>query len=104
MVLVKNMNFFPSFPIRKNKVENVFVDILDNKRALLDYKNVDLKNSKKCISPKGVSLWFWSKLILGKIGQENGFDGVLDGKKTFLCYKSVILKKVEKKSIFAKVG
>ena len=53
---------------------------------------------------KTVSLWFWSKLILGKIGQENGFDGVLDGKKTFLCYKSVILKKVEKKSIFAKVG
>ena len=53
---------------------------------------------------KTVSLWFWSKLILGKIGQENGFGGVLDGKKAFLCYKSVILKKVEKKSIFAKVG
>ena len=47
MVLVKNMNFFPSFPIRKNKVENVFVDILDNKRALLDYKNVDLKKVEK---------------------------------------------------------
>ena len=43
MVLVKNMNFLPSFPFRKNKVENGFVDILDNKRALLDYKNVDLK-------------------------------------------------------------
>lgn len=42
MVLVKNMNF-PSFSFRKNKVENGFVDILDNKRALLDYKNVDLK-------------------------------------------------------------
>ena len=47
MVLVKNMNFFPSFSFRKNKVENVFVDILDNKRALLDYKDVDLKKVEK---------------------------------------------------------
>ena len=64
MVLVKNMNFFPSFPIRKNKVENVFVDILDNKRALLDYKNVELKKSRKnAFLQKGLVYGFGQSLF-----------------------------------------
>ena len=34
----------------------MFVDILDNKRALLDYKNVDLEKVEKNAFLQGVSL------------------------------------------------
>ena len=43
--------------------ENVFYGILEQKNACVGFKNRKFKNSKKWHFPKGVSPWFWSKLL-----------------------------------------
>ena len=59
---------FPDFYFRENRRQKcvlnqkkVFYDILDDRNAVLDYKNKKLKKSKNRGFSKGVCLWFWSK-------------------------------------------
>ena len=54
MVLVKNLQFFHSLVFRSNTPENVFLDVLDRKLAILDDKNIEFK--------KWQTLHFWSKI------------------------------------------
>ena len=58
MICVKSWPFFHFFILGKTGQENVFHDILDSKTALLDYKNIKLKKSKKWDFSKGVSPCF----------------------------------------------
>ena len=59
MVLVKNLNFFHLFILGLMGQENVFVDILERKKAFLDPKITKLKKSKIWYFSKGVSPWFF---------------------------------------------
>ena len=61
MVLVKNLKNFPFFIFGKIREENVFDDILERKKALLDYKKKKVKKVKNWDFSKGVSPWFLSK-------------------------------------------
>ena len=60
MVLVKNLKIFHIFIFDKISQQNVFDDILERKKAFLDYKKV--KKVKNWDFYKGVSPWFWSKI------------------------------------------
>ena len=80
--------------------ENVFYDILEQKKDFLPYKNKNFKKSKNWDFSKGVNPWFWSKnghysniLFLGNIGQENVFYDILEEKKDFLRHKNKNFKK-----------
>ena len=42
--------------------ENVFDDILERKKAFLDYKKQKVKTVKNWDFSKGVSPWFWSQI------------------------------------------
>ena len=42
--------------------ENVFDNILERKKAFLDYKKEKVKKVKNWDLSKGVSPWFWSKV------------------------------------------
>ena len=68
--------------------ENVFVNILETKKAFLDPKITKLKKSKIWYFSKGVSPWFFVKFlsnvfIFGKISQQNVFDIILERKRVF---------------------
>ena len=70
--------------------ENVFVDILETKKAFLDPKITKLKKSKIWYFSKGVSPWFFVKFlkifhvfIFGKIRRQNVFDIILERKRVF---------------------
>ena len=41
----------------------MFYDILEKKKAFLSYENKMCKESKNWNFFKGVSLWFWSKIV-----------------------------------------
>ena len=62
MVLVKNWKIFHLFIFGKIREENVFDDILEKKKAILDYKKEKVKKVKNWDFSKGVSPWFWSKI------------------------------------------
>ena len=62
MVLVKNLKNFPFFIFGKIREENMFGDILERKKAFLDYKKEKVKKVKNWDFSKGVSPWFWSKI------------------------------------------
>ena len=62
MVLVKNLKIFPFFIFGKIREENVFDDILEGKKAFLDYKKQKVKKVKYWDFSKEVSPWFWSKI------------------------------------------
>ena len=75
--------------------ENVFYDLLEQKKAFLAYKNKKFKNSKNWHFSKGVKPWFWSTnghfsnfFFLGSIGQENVFYDILEQKNAYLGHKS----------------
>ena len=55
MVLVKNWKFFHLFIFGKIREENVFDDILERKKAFLDYKKQKVKKVKNWYFSKGVS-------------------------------------------------
>ena len=55
MVLVKNLKNFPVFIFGKIREENVFDDILERKKAFLDYKKQKVKKVKNWYFSKGVS-------------------------------------------------
>ena len=62
MVLVKNLKIFHLFIFGKITEENVLDDILERKKAFLDYKKQKVKKVKNWDFSKGVSQWFWSKI------------------------------------------
>ena len=62
MVLIKNLKIFHLFIFGKIREENVFNNILERKKAVLDYKKEKDKKVKNCDFFKGVSPWFWSKI------------------------------------------
>ena len=79
----------------------VFDDILERKKAFLDYKKQEVTKviKKSGFFQRGKSmalvknLKFFHPFIFGKIRQENVFDDVLERKKAFLDSKITKLKK-----------
>ena len=75
------MAIFPTFFFLGNKgQENVFYDILEQKKPFLGYKNQKFKKSKNWHFSEGVNPSFWSEnghfsnfFFLGNIGQEMSF-------------------------------
>ena len=58
IVLVKNLKFFHLSTFGKIRQENVFDDILERKKAFLDYKKQEVTKEKKNQDfSKGVSPW-----------------------------------------------
>ena len=58
---VQKMDIFPTFVLGNIAKENVFYDILEQKKASLGYKNNKFKMLKNWHFSKGVNPWFWSK-------------------------------------------
>ena len=59
MVLIKNLKIFHLFIFGKMREEiNVLDDILERKKAFLDYKKEKVKKVKNWDFFKGVSPWF----------------------------------------------
>ena len=58
MVLIKNVKNFHLFIFGKMREENVFNNILQRKKAFLDYKKEKVKKVKNWDFSKGVSPWF----------------------------------------------
>ena len=58
MVLMKNLKNFYLFIFGKIREENVFNNILERKKAVLDYKKEKVKTVKNWDFFKGVSPWF----------------------------------------------
>ena len=74
--------------------ENVFYDILEQKKAILGYKNRKFKKSKYWHFSKRVNPWFCSTndqfstfFFLHNMRQENIFYDILERKNVFLGYK-----------------
>ena len=96
----KNGLFSNFFSLANIGQQSVFYDILERKKAFLDYKKNNFKKSKNWHFSKGVKPWFWSKnghfsnfFFLGNIGQENVFNDILERKNAFLDYKKNKFKK-----------
>ena len=96
----KNGHFSELFFLGNIGRENVFRDILEQKKAFLGYRNKKLKKSKNWHFSKGVNPSFWSKnghfsnfFFLGNIGHENVFYDILKGKNPFLGYKNKQFKR-----------
>ena len=62
MGLFKNLKFFHLFIFGKIRKENVFDDILERIKALLDYKKQKVKTVENLDFSEGVSPWFWPKI------------------------------------------
>ena len=94
------MASFATFFLGNIGQENVFYDILEQKKVFLGYKNKKFKKSQNWHWSKGVNPWFWSKdghffnfFFLGNIGQENVFYHILERKYVFLSFKNKKFKK-----------
>ena len=61
MVSIINLEFFQLFIFGKISKQNVFDDILERKKAFLDYKKKKLRKSKIGIFPKGLVQGFGQK-------------------------------------------
>ena len=90
MLSVKIWQCLHLFILRKIGQENEFHPILQRKNAFLEYKNNKFKKSKNWDFSKGVSPWFWSKMInffhpfvFGKKRQEDVFHDILERKNVF---------------------
>ena len=59
---VGQIKFFHLFNFGKISQQNVFDDILERKKAFLNYKKQKVKKVKNWDFSKGVSPWFWSKI------------------------------------------
>ena len=60
-VLVQKCPFFQLFFLGNIGQENIFYDIIEQKKVFLGYKNKKLKKSKNWHFSKGVNQWLWSK-------------------------------------------
>ena len=93
MVFVQKWPLFQPVFLGNIGKENVFHDILAQRKAFLGYKNKKFKKSKNRHFSKGVNPWFLSKngnfsklFFLGNIGKENVFFDILQRKNAFLGY------------------
>ena len=98
MVLVQKWPFSQLFSLGNVGLENVFYDILEQKKAFLGYKKKKFKRSKNWHFPKGLTRGFASKMVIfptsfffGKIGQENVFYDILELKNASLGKKTTSL-------------
>ena len=97
----KNGHFSNLFFLGKIGKENVFYDILEQKKANVGYKNKNFKQSKNSHFSTGVNQWVLTEnghgftlFFLGNIGTENIFYHILEPKKNaFLGYKKEKFKK-----------
>ena len=96
----KNGHFSNFYFLGNIGQENVFYDILEQKNAIVAYKNKKFKMSKSWHFSKGVNPWFWCKnghfsncFFFGNIGQENVFYDILEQENAFLGYKNENFKK-----------
>ena len=62
MVLVQKWPFFQTFFLGNIGQENVFYDVLEQKKAFLGYKNKKFKKSKTTIFRKGLTHRFGQKM------------------------------------------
>ena len=92
--------FQPLFFFGNIGQENLFYDILEQKKPFVAYKNKKSKKSRNWHFSQGVNPWFWSKIghfcnffFLGNIGQENVFYDILERKNAFLGYNNKKSKK-----------
>ena len=100
MVFVQKWPLFQPVFLGNIGKENVFHDILAQKKAFLGYKNKKFKKSKNSHFSKGVNPWFRSKnghflklSFLRNIGQQNVSYDILERKNAFLGYKNKKFKK-----------
>ena len=89
LLLLKSLKFFLVFNVKIGQ-ENWFDDILERKKAFLQYENTKLKKSKH---------WDFSKKLV-KIGLENVFKDILGSKKVFLDHEHRKLEKRRTIGIF----
>ena len=87
----KNCHFSKLFFLRNIGQENVWYDILEQKKAFLGFKKRKFKKSKNWHFSKGVNPWFmaknghfWKLFFLGNIGQENVCNDTLERENAFL--------------------
>ena len=107
----ENGHFSNIFFLGNIRQENVFYDILQQKRNFLGYKNKKFRESKNWHFSKGVNPWFWSEngnfsnlFFLGNIGQENFFYDILQRKTNLLGYKNKKFKKSKNYHFFKEVN
>ena len=88
------MKIFHLFIFGKIREENVFDDILQRKKAFLDYKKEKVKKVENWDFSKGgksmvliKNLKTFHLFIFAKIRDENVFDDILEKKKVLLDYK-----------------
>ena len=86
----KHCRFSNFFLLGNIDQKNDFYHILEQKNALLGYKNNNFKTSKNWHFAKGVNPWFWSKngyfstfFFLGNIDKENDIYDILERKNSF---------------------
>ena len=99
----KNGHLSQLFFLGNTGEEDVFYDILQQKKAFLGHKNNKFKKSKNWHFSKGVNPRFWSKnghfsklFFLGNIRQQNVFYDIVEQKKAFLGYKNKKFTKSKK--------
>ena len=100
MVLVQKWPYFYFFFLGNIQQENVFCDILEQKRLFQAIKTRSSKSGKMEIFPKGLTHGFAQKMaifptffFLDHIQQENLFYDILKRKNAFLGYKNKKFKK-----------
>ena len=100
MVLVQKWPFFQLFFLGNIGQENVFYDILEQKKCLSKLQKQELQKVQKLtLFQRGypmvlVRKWpFFQLFFLGNIGQENVFNDILQRKNAFLSYKNKKFKK-----------
>ena len=108
IILVKKLKIFHGFIFRKIDKENVFDEILHRKKAFLDIKKINFKNSKKLHFSKGVSPWFSSKIwdfsffYFWKSRREKCVWRYSQSKNSLFRLKKTLILKTRNKCIFPK--
>ena len=98
----KNGHFSKLFVLGNIGKENVFNDILEQKKPFLGYKNKKLKKSKNWLFPKGLNHGFgpkmavFPKFFFRQYRPGKGLSRYFRNKKPFLGYKKKMLKKSKK--------
>ena len=104
----QKLKIFHGFIFRKIDKENVFDEILHRKKAFLDIKKINFKNSKKLHFSKGVSPWFSSKIwdfsffYFWKSRREKCVWRYSQSKNSLFRLKKTLILKTRNKCIFPK--
>ena len=111
MVLVQKWPFFQLFFLGSLGQENVFYNVLEQKNAVLGYKNKKFKKSKNYHFSKKVNPWFWLKnghfsnfFFLAVQARKVSFKIFQNKKNFFLAYKNKKFKKSKNYHFFKGVN